>query len=479
MTIDTEPIASPTDIAAAPASSNGSASPKQPPSRRRSYQVIAGVLALAIVAVVIANALIARQFTADGAVRQYLSALQSGDANSAWNAIQVSTPTEPVAASLTTQGALQAALSTARPDIRSFVISGDAQLDSSTTMVAFTYDTAAGSKQAKVIVQRSGQTHFGIYPAWHLVIAPTLLEMTLPKGSSGVTIDGKAISLPDGAQSTVAVLPLAHKLQLNGTQILASQALTVDALFSLGQPVSFQPQLTPMGIDNAKAAVKAAFAACAQETSPNPESGACPQSISYSLPGTGNWNVVGDPTQDMVVTFDKDMNAVAGGHYQMIYGYQESGVQGVHHLPGSGGYSASLTLAADAVAVASIHPADGLAALTRPVGASDQAATALVARAFKRCAAVRAQSVADCPQELISIASNVRWSLVGDPLSAASVNFDQTSGQLTVHGNFVMNVSYSFLGYPKKDRSFNTTYVAYLFWNGTSLQLVTIDGANS
>jgi hypothetical protein len=42
-----------------------------------------------------------------------------------------------------------------------------------------------------------------------------------------------------------------------------------------------------------------------------------------------------------------------------------------------------------------------------------------------------------------------------------------------------MNVSYSFLGYPKTDRSFNTTYVAYLFWNGASLQLVTIDGADS
>jgi hypothetical protein len=92
---------------------------------------------------------------------------------------------------------------------------------------------------------------------------------------------------------------------------------------------------------------------------------------------------------------------------------------------------------------------------------------------------VRAQSVADCPQALISIASNVRWSLVGDPLSGATVDFDQSGGQLTVRGNFVMNVYYSFLGYPKTDRSFNTTYVAYLFWNGTSLQLVTIDGANS
>jgi len=480
MSIETETIAPPAaDSTLSPSASNGS--PHRGPElwRRRSNRVIAGLVALAIVGALIANSLIARQFTADGAVRQYLSALQSGDANSAWNAIQVSAPTQPVAASLTNQQAFQAALSSAKPDIRSFVISGDAQLDSSTTMVTFTYDTAAGSKQAKVGVQRSGQTHFGIYPSWHLIIAPTLLEMALPSGSNGITLDGKAIALPDGAKSTVAALPLAHKVQLNGTQMLAPQTTTIDSLFSLGQPVSFQAQLTPTGIDKAGAAVKAAFAACARQTSPNPDPGPCPQALSYSLSGTGKWNVVGDPTQDMAVSFDKDMKAAAVGHYQMIYGYQESSVQGVQHVPASGGYSASLALAPDAVTVASIQPASGLPALSRPIGASDQAAKALVAQAFKRCAAVRAQSVADCPQALISVASNVRWSLVGDPLSAATVDFDQNSGQLTVHGNFVMNVSYSFLGYPKTDRSFNTNYVAYLFWNGAGLQLVTIDGTNS
>ena len=158
---------------------------------------------------------------------------------------------------------------------------------------------------------------------------------------------------------------------------------------------------------------------------------------------------MGDPTQDMVVSFDKDMNAVATGHYQMTFAFQESGVHGVQHSPGSGGYRAALALTPDAVTAASIQPADGLPALARPAGASDQAAKDLVAQAFKRCAAVRAQYVADCPQALLSLATNVRWALVGNPLSGASVNFDQNSGQFTVHGNFAMNVSYSFLGYPE------------------------------
>lgn len=63
-------------------------------------------------------------------------------------------------------------------------------------------------------------------------------------------------------------------------------------------------------------------------------------------------------------------------------------------------------------------------------------------------------------------------------MSKASTNFDQNSGQITVRGKFAMSVSYDFLGYPKKDSSFNTTYVASLLWNGRSLQLITITGAD-
>jgi hypothetical protein len=35
-------------------------------------------------------------------------------------------------------------------------------------VVDFSYDTSQGTKQAKFIVQRSGDNHFGIYPVWHL-----------------------------------------------------------------------------------------------------------------------------------------------------------------------------------------------------------------------------------------------------------------------------------------------------------------------
>jgi hypothetical protein len=60
------------------------------------------------------------------------------------------------------------------------------------------------------------------------VIQPTLLQLSLPAGSGGVSIDGKAVALP-GGESTVAVLPLAHKIQFNATPMLTSQSVAVAA----------------------------------------------------------------------------------------------------------------------------------------------------------------------------------------------------------------------------------------------------------
>jgi hypothetical protein len=469
-TTDTSPVLSGRPV---------TAQPQAPLWLRRRYQLAAVAALIAIIAAVVANNFLARQYSADGAVRQYLTALQAGDGTSAWNEIQVSAPTTPVAASLTDRTALQAALVAGKPDIKSFAITGTTSPDPSTAVVDFSYDTSSGAKQGKFVVQRSGDTHFGFYPAWHLVIAPALLSLNLPKGSSGVTIDGKAIALSDG-KSTVAVLPLAHKLQYTGTQILAAQTVNVDAFFSAGQLVGYEPQLTTAGMDKAKAALKSAFAICAQQTSPNADTGACPQTIGIQLPWSGQWQVVGDPTQDLAISFDKDLNVVGVGHYQMVFVYQSPGHAAAQHLPASGAYSAPLVLAATDLSVASIQPANGIASLQRPAAATDQAAKDLVGKAFTQCAAARSQYVADCPQQLVEAGpSNVSWSMTGDPLSGATVTFDPNTGLFTVHGNFHMTASYTTFGYPKTMDSLQSAYDAYLFWDGQALQLVTISGSMS
>ena len=402
------------------------------------------------------------------------AALQAGDAGKAWDAIQVTAPTTSVTATVTDRSALQAAFAAGKPDIKNFTVTSTSQLAASTTSVEVTYDTSAGSKQAKFIAQRSGQTHFGIYPVWHVVITPTILQVTLPKGSNGVSIDGKAIALPDG-KSTVAVLPVPHKLQFTGTDMLAAQTVSVDAFLSLGQAVAYQPKLTTAGMAKAKAAIKAYFDTCAKQSGLTPTG--CPQSVSNPFVGSGQWQLVGDPTQDLSVSFDQDLNPVGTGHFQMVFAYQEDGTTGALHAPSSGGYNAALVLASSDIAVASISSAGGLPALQRPAAATDQAAKDLVAKAFAQCAGAQAASPADCPQGLaFPDVSNVSWKLSGDPLSAATVSFDQTSGLFIVQGNFNMTTTYYVQGYPYSRPSYTTTYKAYLFWDGQALKLITISG---
>ena len=458
----------------APATGLSVASGRLPIWRRRRYQVPALLAAVAFVAALVGNNLLARQYTPDGAVRQYLSALQAGDAEKAWDAVQVTAASASVAASATDRSALQAAFAAGKPDIRSFTVTSTSQLAASTTSVEVTYDTSAGSKQAKFIAQRSGQTHFGIYPVWHVVITPTLLEVTLPQGSNGISIDGKSFALPDG-KSKVAVLPVPHKLKFNGTAMLAPQTMSVDTFLSLGQSVAFQPKLTTAGLDKAKAAVTAAFANCVQKTTSYTRSGsACPQDAGLSQSASGQWRIVGDPTQDLTVSLDQGLNLAGIGHYQMVFTYQDHGTQ---HQPAAGGYLASLALVAADITVGSIEPTRDAPGLQRPTGATDQAVKDLVAQGFAQCVKSTASFVADCPQQLIDLeVSNISWSMTGDPLVGATISFDSSTGLFTVHGNLPMTASYRSVGIAKSTSSFTRSYDASLLWDGQGLQLVTIVG---
>jgi len=457
-------------IAASPAAASG----RQPAWRMRRYQLTALFVAIVFVAAVVGNNFFSRQYSPDGAVRQYLSALQSGDANSAWSVIQVLAPSGSAQVSLIDRAALRAALASAKPDIKNFAITSTTISDSTTSMVDFSYDTSQGTKQAKFLVQRSGDNHFGIYPTWHLVIQPTLLQFSLPSGGGGVSIDGKSVSLPTG-KSTVAVLPLGHKIQFVATSMLASQSLAVDTFFSLAQSVAYQPKLTDAGMLKAKAAVKAAFDACAKQTGLAPAG--CPQSYSNAFASVTQWHVVGDPTQDLAIGSDLHSNLVAIGHFQMLVAYQEDGIDGTSHSASSGPYSAALSLSSADVSVTSVQAIAGAPGLQRPSGATDQAAKDLVTKAFAACASAKSWAPADCPQRLSAPdVSNVSWKLNGDPLGGSSVTFDQNSGLVMVKGSFAMTANFTVSGYPYSRDSYNTTYEADLLWDGQALQLVTISG---
>lgn len=442
--------------------------------QQRWFRFAAGAVIILIVAAVVGNNMIARQYTPDGAVRAYLSALQSGNASSAWDQIAVSVPPGKASASVVDESALQAALRSGKPDIRSFVITQTVNATPDTASVSFTYDSASGSHQGSFAVQKSGQTHFGIYPDWHVIVPAAVLEVTIPTATGTVAIDGKALALT-ATTSQIAVLPVEHQVQLVGTSMLQTQTAPVDALFATQASVSFLPKLTDLGLQKTKAAVTAAFAACAKQTGTGADG--CPQSVESTLNLTGHWQLIGDPTQDLAVGMDKDYGLSATGHFQMVMAYNEDGVSGTIHSVSAGGYITSLQLSANDITVGPLIYATGLPALVRPAGATDDAAKALVRKAFTACAATASASPADCPQTLVLVVANLSsWTLNGDPLADATVAFDPSTGVITVSGTFQMTANYTMMGYRYTGGSDTSAYHAYLVWNGQALQLITING---
>lgn len=457
----------------APLAAAPSSAAKSRPWRQRRFQVGAGLVVLVLVLGLVANNLVARQYTPEGAVRQFLSALQSRDAAAVWNVIQVSASTRPAVATLTDEASLRAALATTKPDLKSFDVVAAADANATTVIVAASYETSAGSKQGNFVVQRSGEKRFAIYPAWRVVVAPALLEIALPKGSAGIAVDGKTLALPEG-KSIVAVLPLAHQVKFNGTQILAAHTVSVDAFLSLGESVGYQPQLTAAGSDAARTAIKAYFDNCAKLSTATPDPQVCPQGSNSG--SSGHWHLVGDPTQDLAISLDSDLNMAGVGHYQMLFSYPGDSA-GSGRSASAGGYTAAIVLSPGDLKIASIQPLLDLPGLTRPAGATDQDALALARKGLVHCATVRAEAVPNCPQVPPDFGiTNVRWTLVGDPLVGATVSFDSNTGVFTVHGGFEMSVSYRFFGYPRTGSSWHKGYYAHLLWDGQALQLVNIDG---
>lgn len=439
----------------------------------RGYQLGAVVALVLIVAGFGGNSYLARVYTPEGAVRQYLAALQSGDSSSAWSAIHVASSGS-ATVSLTDRAALGAALSSARPDIRSFAITSTTTTQSDAAQVVVSYETSSGTKDATFLVKRSGQNALLFYPGWQVVVAPVVTQVSQPTGSGDVLIDGKSVDLA-GGKATVALLPMAHQIRFAGTAMVQPQTIKVD-LFSVGaQTVAYKPTLTAVGVDKATAAIKAAFAACAAQAAPRPEG--CPQSMPNSGLPTGQWQLVGDPVQGLAFAVDSTPNVVGQGHFQMVFSYTRSGVDGGTHVPTGGGYQSILILSPEGISVGSIQSASGLSGVPRPTAATDQAVEAIVAPALKACATVISASPGACPQLFaFPDSSDYHWTLLTDPLLDARVTYDADSGLFTVKGDFKMKLDYKLKGYAYTTYSNNTTYLAYLFWDGQKLVLVTIDG---
>ena len=446
---------------------------KLPFWRRRVYQAVAAAVAGASVAVLGANFFLAQQFQPAGAVAAYLTAIQTRNAHSAWNVAEVQAPQGPTAASLVDLDGLRRALAQGAPDIQAFDVSGSHYLDAEQTAatVDVSYQTSYGSRQTTFQVVRGAERHFGIYPSWRVLIQPAILNLTLPPAAKLVTIDGQEVQV-SGQTVSAAVWPLRHRITFPGTAELVEQSVTVDLFDVKSSSVVAAPKLTPAGQSGAVSAIKAAFARCAAQTNLQPDG--CPQRYDDPYTNAGAWRIIGDPTQDLAIAFDKQANLTASGRYQMVLAYPDA--DRTLHTAVAGGFVALLAVDPSDIGVATLAASNNLPALQRPSAATDEAIKAVVAKGMTACAATRSADPPDCPQQFIFPATVTGWKMSSDPLAGATVTFDPGSGLFTVQGTFQMTASYEDLGSPETRPSATTSYEATVLWDGLAPELITISG---
>ena len=439
-------------------------------------QLVVALILVLVAAAVGANAYFAGQYSPAGTVREYLSALQAGDSARAWSLMEVASPASQPNAALLNKKALAAALATSKPTYPGLTV-GNTTSNGPTATVDVSYASGRATRQAHIaLVQTTGRSLL-LYPVWKVVVSPALLSVTLPAGSGGDSVDGQSVTLEAGKAQTIAVFPLAHRVQLLGSSMLGGTTQSVDASGSTTVPVPASATLTSSGTDAAQKAVATALTACAAKSELQPAD--CPQSSTASLVDQVHWQLVGDPTSDLVVAFGADGSATGTGHYQMILSDHPSYGSGVQHQAVGGAYKAILRITSTGVEVGPIQFARGVPAAVRPPGATDQAAKDLVAAAFAACAAATTTSVNDCPQlTTLAVAdpTNVRWTLSGDPLSGSAVAFDGDHSVLNVTGDFAMAVGLNMGGSHFQGNSATKRYRADLLWDGSNLQLITIEG---
>ena len=439
-------------------------------------QLVVALVLLVVIAAVGANVYFAGQYSPAGTVREYLAALQAGDSARAWSLMEVARPASQPNATLLTQKALAATLASNKPTYPGLTI-GRTDSTGPGATVHVGYVSGSATRQVQISLVQTASRSLLLYPVWKVVVTPALLSVTLPTGSTGDSVDGQSVSLEAGKPQTIAVLPLAHRVQLLGSAMVGGTSQSVDASSSAAVAVPVSATLTSAGTEAAKKAVVAGLTACAAKADLNPAD--CPQSSTASLVDQVHWQLVGDPITDLVVAFGADGSATATGHYQMVLSDHPSYGSGTEHQAVGGAYKASLRVSSTGVEVGPIQPAQGVPPLVRPSGATDQAAKDLVAAAFAACAAATTISVNDCPQvTTLAVADpkNVRWTLNGDPASAATVAFDGDHSDLSVTGDFAMAVSFSMSGSLFQGDSATKHYRADLFWDGNALQLVTVIG---
>ena len=474
-------------------------------SRRTLRRV--GIAALVIVVLitggVIGNVVVSGVTAPSNTAISWVRAMGSGDAQTAWSLMSVTTRSGPDA-SLLTESALAAGLKQRGDAHLTNVHAVASELTVGTgAEVTVGYTNSSGQSQSLELALTQDPTshQFLFYPTWRVAVTPASVPIVAAGGSGQVTVDGMPanISLASGS-ATLLLLPGQHTIQQASSGLYGSAETTIDVGMDMqASPpqVQLSSSLTSSALASAKSVVTKPFTGCLQTT--DATTNGCPQDLSNDDWSSYTWSLVGDPSSALtVVPSSSGSGFDAYGTYVMIATTpddQDSGhsdqdtTGGVFDVPLSWTGSAFTGTQVDALQAGTNSPVT----VTAPSQVQDSDVLSAVGTAFTACAAESSEFPANCPQGAQNVASGdqnceVSWSTQGNPVdpSATKVTFDTSSIAYDVTGSYSMNYSINMTTGDCATDTFpdysptgtiNDDYTATVVWNGTKLVVVAIEGA--
>ena len=335
--------------------------------------------------------------------------------------------------------------------------------------VAASYRVADATHQVRLTLDKVF-IPLRVHPVWKVRVLPAVFSAQVAAAAGDLTVDGRRVPGSAGKSVSVAVFPGLHVLSTTGGPLMVGEGSPYDTASTSGLPATVFLKLTPLGDTAVHEAVNAAFKGCTTGSS----------SCSPEALGAGSkptLTLVGDPLNGATDKPDPIGVVNVFGHFHFVETVG-SGVD-TRHLPVSGGYSLKLRPSGNGFTPGPPSPYATVSPAIRPVGAGDQAILDAVRPALVTCAAAMVAKPADCPQTINANATDVQWTLQGDPLAGATVTFDPDADLFKVAGRLTMGVSYnsSLLGIGlHTDSSAIFPFTADLFWDGSKPVLVTIQG---
>ncbi|HET7467632.1 MAG TPA: hypothetical protein VFL29_13310 [Candidatus Dormibacteraeota bacterium] len=291
--------------------------PAAPRNRGRLLGIIAGVVAVVLLAFVggaaFANASLSSTYSPQRAVSDYLSAMGRGDVSGMMtNATFLHG--DGAYSQFFQRDAVAAMLGTPQnKQISSVRIGAVSSVDDSTSSVNVSLSWGGTSRTLTYKVRKDpASRHYLFYDSWRVQVPFATLNLNLPNQSGVVTVDG--IALQTATSGKAEVIQGFHNVTMQPTDFYDASTLTVDGVDS-SPAVSFSPSLGATASAAALAAVKASFAniACDPNATfdcPNHRY-TVPAGFYDTLPAAGGdiradswWSLSfrGDPTAGMKLT---------------------------------------------------------------------------------------------------------------------------------------------------------------------------------